>query len=67
MAKWSEISTTNQQTPQNTPTLKAPPQKTVKNPSFALARRIYTRITDTKKLALKNYTPPYNREDTQQD
>ena len=66
MAKSSQISTTNPQTPNYTFTSKAhPPKKKhcIKSMPYTLARRINKLITDKnlkkkKKLALKNYTKP---------
>ena len=72
MAKSSQISTTNRQTPNNTSTSKAITPKTVKKPiPYTFARRIHTIIKDKNKkkpknLALKNYTQSYIRENTQQ-
>ena len=67
MAKSSQISTINQQTPNNTYTSKAPSQKFIKSIPYTLARRIHTIITDKNltNLALKNSTQPYTGEDTQ--
>ena len=60
LAKSSQISTTNQQIPNNTSTSKAAISKNcIKSIPYTLARRIHTIITDKnlkKKLALKNYT-----------
>ena len=65
----SQISTTNQQTPNNTSTSKATPTKNcIKSIPYTLARRVYKIITDKnlRKYALKNYTQSYTRENIQQ-
>ena len=65
MAKSSKTSTTNQQTPLHFKSHQS--KNRIKYIPYTLARRIHTIMDKSlKKLALKNYTQPYTREDTQQ-
>ena len=66
MAKSSQVSTTNQQTPNNTSTSKATTPKLYKIHPLHSSTIIGDKNDNKKNLAVKNYTQPYTREDTQQ-
>ena len=62
LCEWFMLSSTDQQTPNNTSTSKKghQPKKYILSILYTLARRIHTLITfkNLKKLTLKNYTQP---------